>query len=169
MPKGKVAYFGLNLFILAKYSRIISLNFKSFHKKYKKRCRNFYSSSIAGLFTGVAIGILFSLMIDSKFNRWINLVSYELFVVMIYFSFVFIVLYILYYLGKLCMWFFITKNKDELMGFKINYFAGIYAATFSASMVILNDNSFVRNIVALFFVLLYFPVEYYTVKNNRPK
>ena len=67
------------------------------------------------------------------------------------------------------MWFFITKNKDELMGFKINYFAGIYAATFSASMVILNDNSFVRNIVALFFVLLYFPVEYYTVKNNRPK
>ena len=138
-----------------------------FHRKYRKRCRNFYSGSIAGLFTGIAIGIFFTLITDVKFNRWINLASYELFVAIIYFLFVFFVLVVLYFLGKLLVWFLVTKSKDELIGFRINYFASIYSASFTASLIILHDNLFIASIVTLAFIVLYFPVEYFSVRNKK--
>jgi len=140
---------------------------KAFHKRYAERCRNFYSSSIAGLFTGVIIGILFSLITDSKFNRWINLFSYELFAAVVYFAFIFLVLYILYFFGKLCIILFISKDKKNLISFKINYFAGVYAATWSASLIILHTKINIAIYISILFIILYFPIEYFTVRNKK--
>lgn len=140
-----------------------------FHKRYLKRCRNFYSSSIAGLLTGTAIGIFFSLITDVSFDRWINIFSIELFAAIIYFMFVFFILFVFYFIGKYGVWFFISKNKDDLVGFKINYFASIYSASWAASLIILHSKILVAIYVSIVYLILYLPLEYFTVRTKRPK
>lgn len=145
---------------------------KAFHKKYRKRCRSFYSSSIAGLFTGVMIGILFSLITDSQFNRWINLRSYEFFAAIIYFGFTIFILWVFYYLGKGLFWLIlhvshISNKEDDLIGFKINFIAGIYSAAFSASLILLNNKFPIIIYVTLAFIIFYLLVEYYAVRNKK--
>jgi len=145
----------------------------SFHKRYKKRCRNFWSSSIAGLFTGAMIGILFSLITDAKFNRWINLMSYELFAAVIYVGLTIFMLWFFYHLGKLLLWvilhfFRLSSKKDELVGFKINFVAGIYSALFATSLILLSKER-VSLYVGIMFGLLYFPVEYFAVRTKSKK
>lgn len=153
---------------------------KSFHKRYIDRCRSFYSSSIAGLFTGVIIGIFFSLVTDASFNRWINPFQLgELFAAIIYFGFTLILIYILYFFGKacvyvVCIYFLMTKivrnsskKKNCLINFKINYFAGIYSATWVASLIILHTQFMIALYVSIMFILLYFPVEYFVVRNKK--
>lgn len=140
---------------------------RKFQKKYNERCRNFYSSTIAGLSTGFVIGILFSLITDSKFNRWINLFSYEFFAALIYFVFVLILLYILYHLGKGVMEHILHYKKKDLINYKINYFAGIYSAIGSASFVILHSQTQMIIYVLIFFILFYFPIQYLTVRTKK--
>jgi len=67
------------------------------HKIHKKRARNFYSSSIAGLFSGVTITMLFDFLTDTSFNRWINLFGLEAFAAFIYLTFSWGVLFVLYW------------------------------------------------------------------------
>jgi len=148
---------------------------KLFHKRHIDRCRSFYSSSIAGLFTGIIIGILFSLITDTSFNRWINLLHWgELFAAIVYFGFIFILIIILYFFGKICVYFFIakpikdsSKKKKCLVDFRINYFAGIYSASWTASLVLLYTKLMTAIYVSIIFILLYLPIEYFTVRNKK--
>ncbi len=128
---------------------------KYFHKKYRKRIRNFYSSSIAGLFAGIAIGSLLSLLTNTTVKKWENPIGHIL-IVVTYIVFVFLILYILYFFGKFCMQHFLSKNKEDLIGFHINYFTSVYVAVFSALLIILYDNISVCIFVALIFFIIYF-------------
>ncbi len=48
---------------------------KAFRKLHEIRIINFYLCSIAGIFAGITIAILFTLITDQPFNRWINISS----------------------------------------------------------------------------------------------
>lgn len=142
--------------------------------KYRARCRAFLSSSIAGLFTGVMIGIFFSLVTDVNFNRWINLRDYELLAGIIYAFFTYLVLYLLYLVGILFIWticfFFKIKNKiSERVNFKINYFASAITTLFVTPLVLLNGNLKTQLTISIIFILLYFPTMYLVVKNPKKK
>ena len=143
---------------------------KSFHRKYSDRCRNFYASTLAGLFTGVIVGIFFSLMTNSEFNRWINLFSYELVAAVIYFLFTLVLIFSLYIVGVIIGKTFThfaklspTKQKQFLISFRVNYFAGIYSASWVTSLFILNGKTLISLTVSALFIFAYVPVEYFTV------
>ena len=136
----------------------------SFYKTHKNRCRNFYTSSIAGLFSGIIIGLFFILMTDSTFNRWINLFGYELLVSIIFFGLILLFLWLGYWIGKGLVFFLIAKDKDDLVSFKINYFAGTYSTAFSSSLLILHNHFAIASYFTIFFILMYFPINYFAVK-----
>jgi len=144
-----------------------------FRNKYRERCRNFYSSSISGLFTGITIGIFFSFITYSTFHRWINFFSYEIFVALIYLCFAFIIIAIFYFIGYLIMRFLILRNVSnkgkELIGFRINFLAGIYSAFFGTSLLILKDRFRLLLLVTFLFLILYFPLEYIAVVTKQSK
>lgn len=141
---------------------------QSFRSRYKKRIRAFYSSSIAGSFTGVLIGVLFSLITDTTFNRWIDVFSYELFAAIIYVLFILLGSWFFYHIGNFFIRTFISNKKEDLIGFKINYFAGIYSALFSATLVVLSHNNASLSIkVLVVFVIVYFPLEFFVVRTRE--
>lgn len=149
---------------------------RKFQKKYKDRCRSFYSSTVAGLYTGVAIGILFTLIADSKFNRWINLLSYELFAAIVYFLFTIFMVFSLYLVGWICVHLFIAskisnenKKKQHLINFRINYVASLYSASWITSVILLWDKTSIIFWVSLFFILLYPVAAYIAVRNKKRK
>jgi len=82
------------------FKNIKKLLKKLLTKNYAKRRRNFYSSTIAGLFTGIAIGIFFSSITDVNFNRWIDIFSNEAFAAGVYFLSTLVVMIIFYHIGK---------------------------------------------------------------------
>lgn len=141
-------------------------NIKKLYNKYRDRCRNFHFNTIAGLFTGAIIGIFFNLITNSTFNRWINPFNLgELMAAIIYFSITIFLVWISYFIGKLFIWLFISKQKKHLINFKINYFAGIYSAIWVASLLILKDKLKLMFYLSVIFILLYLPIEYLVVKN----
>lgn len=141
---------------------------------YKKRCVSFLSSTIAGLFTGVMIGIFFSLVTDIDFNRWINLGNYELFAGIIYVLFTYALLYLLYLLGTLLVWviclvFKIRNRYQEKINFKINYFASALATLFITPLILLEGNMKTQLTISIVFILLYFPTMFWIVRDSKKK
>mgnify|MGYP001592424745 CR=1 FL=1 len=59
----------------------------------------------------------------------------------------------------------ITRKKDELVGFRINFCAGVYSAIFSSLLVILSKDISLLVIVVIFFIIGYLPLMYFVVKN----
>ena len=142
------------------------------YKRYKKRLRNFFSSSISGLFTGAAIAIFFSLITNSNFNRWIDIRSYEIVAGIIYVFFTYFLLFIFYYLGKgliflVCFFFKIKNKKEDILNFKINFFAGVYSAFFVAPLIILKGHLNMQLTIGIIFVLFYFPFMYLVIRNTK--
>lgn len=146
---------------------------KRFHRKYRDRLRNFYSSSIAGLFTGLIIGLFFSLITDSDFNRWINIFSYEIFAGVIYFIFTIFLIIFFYIFGMLMTRWVVASQidnekskKKHMINFRINYFAGMYSATFVTSIILLNKSEIIYPI-SIGFILFYLPCAYFAVRTKK--
>jgi len=142
----------------------------SYRKKNRDRIRKFYSNLVAGLFTGILIGILFSFITKSTFIRWIDLAQIgELLAAVIYIVFIAMLSYILYWFGRLLIWLFGFKNDDDLIGFRMNYVAGIYSASWISILIIVHSNICLCIYVTLGYLILYLPMEYLAVRNKKSK
>jgi len=140
--------------------------FKIF-KTNRGKFKDFYLSVIAGLFSGLGIGIFFRLTTDIVFNRWINLFSYELFAAIIYVLFVLFILGILYTLGMLIV-IFILKDKKRTLSFHLNFIA-VYSSAITFLLILYYNISLIRNVIALVGFILFFVLAYFTVKRRWPE
>jgi len=143
---------------------------KEFNKEYKKRINNFVSSAITGLISGVIIIIFFNLITDSTFNRRINLFNLgEAFAAGIYLLFTLSLLYVLFLFGRFVFKRCMSKKKEDLIGFRINYFAGTYSATFGAFLYGFRNSIYSMIIILILFLLIYVPTIYFAVRDNKNK
>lgn len=135
---------------------------KIFTRNYGK-LKDFTISVIAGLFSGLGIGIFFDLTTDITFNRWINLKSYEAFAAFIYVIFFFLILIIFYGFGM-----FITSlmDKKRTLGFHLNFVAGIYSSTMTFLLVLYFNQPATRYTIAGIGIVFFFILAYYTIKKK---
>lgn len=127
------------------------------------KLKDFEINSISGLLTGVAIGILFSLTADTKFNRWIDLTSLELFAAIVYVIIILILLAFFYILGMLITR-FIDKNKT--MSFHLNFVSGTYCSILSFFFVLYYDVTLIRNSILVIGFLVWIIIAGITIKKK---
>lgn len=132
------------------------------------KLKDLCSSVIAGLLSGTAIGIFFSLTTDFTFNRWINLFSYEIFAAIVYVIFILVLLLIFYGLGLLITRSF-WKDKRRPYGFYLNFVAGIYSSAITFLLVLYYNQPKIRNTIAITGLLLFFVLAHFTIKKKWPK
>ncbi len=130
--------------------------------KYKEFC----ITSFAGLFTGVVIGIFFSLTIDAKFNRWINLLSPEIGAFVVYLIGTLFLAYLFYWVGYFLTW---LIDKRKIMTFHLSYISGVYCAIVSFLLVLYYINFKTDLLIGLVGVIFYFVVAHFAVKRRRPR
>lgn len=135
--------------------------FQKYREEYLKQRSMFYSSAIAGVFTGLVIAIFFEFIRITESEKWINLMSYDVFPFIIYLFIAYVLLYLLYVIGKLLVYILISKEKEQLLEFKINYFAGMYSTTLVTGLILLKGKMWIT--LVIFSLFTYIPLEYFAV------
>ena len=144
------------------------MNILKLFKKNRGKLKDFYLSVIAGLFSGLGVGIFFNLTTEITFNRWINIFSYEIIATIIYILFVFIVLGVFYILGVLII-IYIIKDVKRILPFHLNFIAGVYSSAITFLLVLYYNQPMIRNTIAIIGGVLFFILAYITVKKKWPK
>jgi hypothetical protein len=130
------------------------------------KLKDFLINSISGLFTGIAIGLLFKWTTDTEFNRWIDFTSLELVAAIVYVIFILILLLIFYGLGML-MTFLVDKKKR--MSFHLNFVSGTYCSIMSFTFVLYSDIARIRNSIAVIGFLTWLIIAGFTINKKWPK
>lgn len=133
-------------------------------KKNRGKLKDFGINSIAGIFSGISIGIFFSLTTDITFHRWIDPTTLELFPAIIYVIFVLFILTIFYGIGVLITWWL---DKKKIMDFHISFIAGTYCSIMSFLFVLYYNVVLIRNVLAVAFIVIFLIVAYFTIKKKR--
>ena len=137
-------------------------------RKNRGRFKDFYLNSMTGLFSGAGMGVFFNLTTNIKFERWINLGSYEIFAAIIYVIFILIVLGLFYILGILIIE-LLLRDKRRILSFHLNFVSGIYSSVLSFLFVLYYNKPTIRYTIAIMGLVLFFVVAYYTIKKKWPK
>jgi len=131
--------------------------------------KDFYLSVIAGLFSGLCMGIFFSLTIDISFNRWIDPTKLgEFFATVVDVLLILFLLLTFYVVGQLIVK-FLLRDKKRHLSFHLNFIAGIYSSTMTFLLVLYYDAPMMRNTITSIGVVLFFVLAYFTVKRKWPK
>ena len=141
------------------------MNFFKILKNNHGKLKDFISSVIAGLFSGTAVGIFFSLTTNITFNRWINLFSFELVPAIVYFIFFLFILLIFYCIGSFITK-FIWKDNKRLFGFYINFISGTYSSALSFLLVLYYKNILTLITLLILGIIILFILAYFTVKRK---
>lgn len=139
-----------------------------FFKKNRGKFKDFCISVMAGLFSGTAIGIFFNLTTQIEFIRWINLENFEVFAGIIYFIGTLLILEFFYWIGKIFI-VGILKDNKRFLSFHLNFISGMYSSIMAFLLVLYNNQSTIRNTIALLGILSFFPLAYFTIKKKWPK
>jgi len=119
---------------------------------------------MTGVFTGVTIGIFFNLTTNTKFDRWVNLNSLEIFPAIIYVIFTLVLLFFFYGIGMFLTW---LIDKNRTLSFHLNFVSGVYCSTISFLFVLYHAVSRVRNIIAILGIFIWLIVAHYSIKRKR--
>ena len=140
--------------------------FKKRYWPYRGRLKDFFVSVFGGFFSGLVVGIFFSLVTDTTFNGWINPLKLgELVALTIYTLFTFLLLVFFYKLGdwgvKLSI-----GNSSRSFSFYLNYIAGAFSSTTVFLFTLYYDVPLIRNTIAIIFVITFFLLAEFTIRKK---
>ncbi len=127
------------------------------------KLKDFTLSSIAGMFSGLSIGIFFSLTTDITFNGWIkdNFLTNVI-------SFLFLI-FIFYFLGRFIIVKCLLSDKKRELSFHLNFIAGIFSSSFTFLLILYHKNLITAIMIGVVLIILFFIVAHFAIREKHNK